>query len=350
MKQQLDVIQVVQKKLHEISTQDINIMEVCGTHTMSLAKHAIRSLLPDTINIISGPGCPVCVTSAADIQAAIDLANKDDFIITTFGDMMKVPGKQHTLQSCKNVKVVYSPLDALKLATNNPSKQIVFLGIGFETTAPLIASTIKQAKSLNLSNFTVLSMHKTVPTALEVILGDKQNKISGLLLPGHVSGITGRKYFDFIKRFEVSGVVAGFDALDIMEAIYLLCKYFEEGSVEVTNNYKTLVTEEGNKLAMQTLYEVFEDADASWRGIGVIPTSGLTIRDEFSHFDAIKRFNLTMPEISDPQGCICGSILMGKAKPNQCQHFKVSCTPGHPVGPCMVSSEGTCAAFYKYNV
>lgn len=343
-------INYIKDKIFEISKKEISIMEVCGTHTMSLARYAVRSMLPENINIISGPGCPVCVTAAGDIQMALDLTKRDDFIVATFGDMLKVPSKGETLENCPNVRVIYSPMDALTLAEENPEKNIVFLGIGFETTTPLIASTILSAKEKNLKNFTVLSMHKTVPIAMQAILGDKDNKINGLILPGHVSAITGRSYFDFIREFNVSGVVSGFEALDVMEAIYLLTKYANENSCEVTNNYTRYVKEEGNKNAMNILYQVFEDSDSNWRGIGVIPKSGLSIRDEYKEFDAKKRFCLLDVEIEDAPGCICGAILMGKKKPFNCGHFGKGCTPANPVGPCMVSSEGTCAAYYKYNV
>ncbi len=343
-------IEQIKEELLNVSKREINIMEVCGTHTMSLAQHGTRSMLPENINIISGPGCPVCVTSQSDIKVAIDLAKRDDFIITTFGDMLKVPCEQESLQQFSNVKILYSPFESLKIARENPNKQIVFLGVGFETTAPLIASTIEMAQKESVFNFSVLPMHKTVPVAMEAILGAENNKIHGLLLPGHVGSITGRKYFDFVKKFEVSGVVAGFDALGIMEAIYLLTRYFNEGKCEVTNNYQKIVSEDGNKVAMETLYRIFEDGAAEWRGIGVIPNSGLIIRSEYEKYDAIKKFNLEAGDIEDPKGCLCGPILMGKAKPKQCKHFGTSCVPSNPVGPCMVSSEGTCAAYYKYGV
>lgn len=341
-------IAILKEELHKISKKDISLMEVCGTHTMSIAKYAIKSMLPENINIVSGPGCPVCVTSAGDIKAALDLAKRNNVIIATFGDMLKVPSQNDSLQNYSNVEVVYSPLDALKLAKNNINKEIVFLGIGFETTTPLIASTIKAAKSQNIKNFSVISMHKTVPVALQVILGAEDNKIDGLILPGHVSAITGRKYFDFMKEFNVSGVIAGFDPLPVMECIFMLTKYINDGSVEVTNNYPAIVTEDGNKFAQKATDEVFETSSASWRGIGIIPDSGLSIRQEYSEFDAIKRFNIEVQEIDDAPGCICGSILMGKNRPHECKYFGKKCTPSNPVGPCMVSSEGTCAAYFKY--
>ncbi len=341
-------IKILQKELKKISKKDISLMEVCGTHTMSIARSAIKSLLPDNINIISGPGCPVCVTSAGDIQAAIDIAKKENTIIATFGDMLKVPSNNDSLQNYQNVEIVYSPLEALQMADNNKNKEVIFLGIGFETTTPLIAATIKAAKTANVKNFSVISMHKTVPVALQVILGAEDNKIDGLILPGHVSAITGRKYFDFIKDYKTNGVIAGFEPLQVLECIFLLTKNINEEKVEVHNNYPKLVTEDGNDVALKTMYEIFEPATSNWRGIGNIPESGLAIKNEYREFDAIKKFSIKIQDIDDAPGCLCGAILMGKKRPHECGYFGNKCTPANPVGPCMVSSEGTCAAYYKY--
>lgn len=341
-------IALLKKELENISHAEMTIMEVCGTHTMSLAKHAIRSMLPNFIRVISGPGCPVCVTSAGDIQMAIDLAKNENFIVCSFGDMLKVPSQGDTLSHYKNVQIVYSPLDALETAMKNREKQVVLLGIGFETTAPLIAATILSAHKAKLKNFSVLAMHKTVPEALKIICSDKASNIKGLILPGHVSSITGRKYFDFIKDFGVSGVIAGFDPLDIMECLYLLVKYKNNNEVHVTNNYPKVVSEEGNKKALETLNEVYEVCDSDWRGIGTIPHSGLKIRENYSHLCALKKHQLEPKVIDDAPGCLCGSILLGKNTPFDCGYFAKKCTPVNPIGPCMVSSEGTCSAYYKY--
>ena len=343
-----DKIHILKEKIDEIGKTNLSFMEVCGTHTMSVAKHAIKSMLPETINIVSGPGCPVCVTSAADIETALNLARQEDKIICTFGDMIKVPSKKDALQNYKNVEIVYSPLDALTYAGKYPDKEVVMLGIGFETTTPLISATIKTAKDEEIDNFSVISMHKTVPEALKAILAGKDISLNGLILPGHVSAITGRTYFDFIKEYETNGVIAGFEALDLLECIYLLSKNIEEGRVEVVNNYQSVVSEKGNKVAMNILYEVFENCDADWRGIGTIPMSGLKIRDEFEKFDAKKRFDIEAEKIDEPEACKCGEILMARARPNNCTLFGKACTPADPVGPCMVSSEGTCAAYYTY--
>ena len=344
-------IEKIREELLNISQKDVCIMEVCGTHTMSIARFGIKSMLPKNIRIISGPGCPVCVTPSGEIKTAIDLARDSKFIIATFGDMLKVPSDNDFLQNYKNVKVIYSPLDSLKLAKDHPDKEVVLLGIGFETTSPLIGSTIKIAEQSGINNFSVLCMHKTIPVAIDLILGsDHKKNIGGLILPGHVSVITGRKYFDFMKKHEISGVVCGFEALNIMETVYMLVKLHNTGASEVINNYKAVVTEEGNRTALNIMNDVFEPSDSSWRGIGMIKNSGLKIRDKYKRYDAVKKFDLTIKDISEPKGCLCGQILMSKAFPHDCKHFGKSCTPSNPIGPCMVSSEGTCAAVYKYGI
>ncbi|MFH1223879.1 MAG: hydrogenase formation protein HypD [Pseudomonadota bacterium] len=329
-----------------LQNKKINIMEVCGTHTMSIARHGIRSMLPEGVNLISGPGCPVCVTSSSDINNALRLATMDDVIITTFGDMVKVPCNGDSLQNYKNVKMVYSPLDSFKVADENKGKNIVFIGVGFETTAPLIASIIKKAAADGVKNISVLCMHKTVPSALKVILEDKDSKIDGLLLPGHVSAVTGSRYFDFIKNYNVPSVIAGFEPQHVMRAISIINENINRGVV--VNDYTGVVSEQGNTIAMAAMNEVFEDVDTDWRGIGVIKMSGLKIRERYSEFDAAKRFELKNENIKDAEGCLCGNILMGKNSPVDCKYYGKLCTPNNPIGPCMVSSEGTCAAYYKY--
>ncbi len=328
----------------------LTVMEVCGTHTMSIARHGIRSLLPSWLKLISGPGCPVCVTSAGDIAAALELAKKENTLIVTFGDMLKVPARGRTLSEEKNVKIIYSPLEALTLAKNHPDKEIIFLGIGFETTAPLIGATIKKAKEEKLKNFSVLCLHKTVPAALTAIMSDKTCAVDALLLPGHVSAITGRRYYQFMEKIGATGVIAGFEADEILSSLLIITDLVMDKKSGVVNNYPRAVNEEGNKMALAILSEVFEPCDVEWRGIGVIPGSGLAIRKEFSAFDASKKFSLKKEIINDGPGCLCGNILMGKSSPKDCPHFGKSCTPTNAIGPCMVSSEGTCAAWYKYGV
>ncbi|MGM0595658.1 MAG: hydrogenase formation protein HypD [Myxococcota bacterium] len=332
-----------------VDDNPITLMEVCGTHTMAIARYGIKSLLPPSLDIVSGPGCPVCVTSAQDIQFAIDLANQKDCLVATFGDMIKVPGESSNLGSAQNVEVVYSPFDALEMAEQNPGKEIVLLGLGFETTTPLIASLIKSAASSNLGNFSVLPMHKLVPPALELLISDPDSKLNGFILPGHVSAVTGTRYFKFLETTGIGGVVSGFTPLDIMESIYVLIADITAGRTRVLNNYERVVRTEGNPKAFNLIWEVYEPEDSKWRGIGTIPTSGLSIREKYADFDANCKFELKKREVEEPIGCICGEILMGRKKPNDCKHFGKSCTPLYPVGPCMVSSEGTCAAWYKYN-
>ncbi|MDA3811568.1 MAG: hydrogenase formation protein HypD [Spirochaetaceae bacterium] len=341
-------IQYIKNKIQVPESEEYTFMEVCGTHTMSIAANGIRSLLPEGIKLISGPGCPVCVTSQSDIELALILARKDNTIISTFGDMIRVPSGNDRLENYKNVKIVYSPMESLSLAEKNPDKEIVFIGIGFETTAPLTAATIEEAEKKEIKNFSVLSLHKTVPAALELILSDKECHINGLILPGHVSAVTGSRYFDFLKKLQTPGVITGFDALNIMECIYLLSTLNNKKAMEILNNYRAVVTEEGNQTAMRKLDDFFETSDSIWRGLGTIPGSGLKIREKYKKYDAFKKFSLSIVEIPDPPGCLCGKILLGKASPVQCSHFGKGCTPSLPVGPCMVSSEGTCAAWYKY--
>ncbi len=343
-----DKIQLISKKLHNICNEPISIMEVCGTHTMALAEHGIRTFLPESIKIISGPGCPVCVTDGTDLQKAMKLASDPNNIITTFGDMLKIPVAGKTLQKFKNVKIIYSPLDSLKIAKDNPQKNIILLGIGFETTTPLIATCILQAREENIKNFFVLPMHKLVPPAVDAIFSTPNITINALLLPGHVSAITGWKYFEPITQYNLSGVVAGFDPLSIMEAIYLLVTLVQAKTPKVLNNYPQLVSEMGNLVAQQKVAQVYTTTDVVWRKIGIIANSGLRIREEYQDFDANRQFDLEIEPLEEPKGCLCGNIMMGQCNPNDCKLFKTICTPTNPIGPCMVSSEGTCAAYYKY--
>lgn len=341
-------IQLIRDRISIPEGREFKLMEVCGTHTMSIAANGIRSLLPDGIKLISGPGCPVCVTSQGDIETALVLARKDNVLITTFGDMIRVPSGKDRLENYKNVHIVYSPMESLDLARENPDKEVVFIGVGFETTAPLIASTIVEAEKSKIENFSTLCLHKTIPIALELILSSEDSHIDGLILPGHVSAVTGTEYYEFLKKTETPGVITGFDALNIMECIYLLSKMITDSNFDTLNNYQSVVSEKGNREAMTLLEQVFEPVDSHWRGIGIIPDSGLKIRERFNRFDALSKFPMTPIDIEEPKGCLCGSILMGKVTPGECSHFGKSCTPSQPVGPCMVSSEGTCAAWYKY--
>jgi hydrogenase expression/formation protein HypD len=310
--------------------------------------------LPQTISLLSGPGCPVCVTDQGEIDAFIELARIDDVIIATFGDLMRVPGTQSTLQkestAGQDIRIVYSTFDALEIARRNPAKKVVFLGVGFETTAPTIAAAIHSAAQTGISNFSVISAHKLVPPALEALIAAEQIRIDGFILPGHVSVIIGlNAYRPLFDRHRIACVVAGFEPTDILQAINLLVEMLEDGRPALFNAYRRAVTSEGNRKAQQILDEIFEPADARWRGIGVIPRSGLKIRERYAVHDAQKRFALKIPDVKPPQGCACGEILIGTKTPPQCALYKKVCTPADPVGPCMVSTEGTCAAYYKYH-
>ncbi|HOW16396.1 MAG TPA: hydrogenase formation protein HypD [bacterium] len=326
----------------------ITIMEVCGTHTMNIARFGLRDLLPNNINVISGPGCPVCVTSSSDINNALVLAERDDVIITTFGDMVRIPCNGRMLMDYKNVRILYDPLDSIELAKNNADKKIVFLGVGFETTTPIVASIIIRANELGLDNFTVLCMNKVVSPALELILNDKQNNIDGFILPGHVAAITGSSYFDFITGLSGRGVISGFDAKGIMDSIEKLSLMITRNEFGVVNNYKGIVKSHGNEKAKKMVKEVFDIVDSDWRGIGVLKRSGLKILEKYIRFDAKERFNIKERNIKDPHSCLCGEVLLGKKIPTDCVLYGKQCVPSSPVGPCMVSSEGTCSAYYKY--
>jgi hydrogenase expression/formation protein HypD len=342
------------EKIKSISTKDVRLMEVCGTHTVSIFRSGIRSVLPQTISLLSGPGCPVCVTDQAEIDAFIELARVDDVIITTFGDLMRVPGTKSSLQKesagGRDIRVVYSTFDALEIARKNPAKKIIFLGVGFETTAPTIAAAILSAAQEGVKNFSVISAHKLVPPALQALMASADVRIDGFILPGHVSVIIGlNAYRPFFDQYQIPCVVAGFEPIDILQAVSMLVEMLESGSPALDNAYTRAVTLEGNTKAQQILDEIFEPADAGWRGIGVIPLSGLKIREKYAAHDAEKLFDVQVPDAKTPQGCACGEILIGSKTPPECALYKKVCTPMDPVGPCMVSTEGTCAAYYKYH-
>jgi hydrogenase expression/formation protein HypD len=332
----------------------VSFMEVCGTHTMAISKSGLRRMFPDKLKLLSGPGCPVCVTSAGDIDNIISLSSQRDTIITTFGDMLKVRGSEKSLEECRidgaDVRVVYSPMDSLKIAKDNPSKRIVFLGVGFETTTPTIAATVLEAKKSKIDNFLVYPLFKLVPPALELILTNPELKIDGFILPGHVSTIIGESPYKFVaKKHKIPGVITGFEPLDILYCVKLLLSQIEKNEPKIQNEYGRSVQPKGNEIAIKITDTVFEPEDAKWRAIGMIPKSGLGFREEFQHFDAKKHFKIKDVDLPEPKGCICGEVLIGKAIPPQCKVFGKRCTPSTPVGPCMVSSEGTCAAWYYYS-
>jgi hydrogenase expression/formation protein HypD len=330
-----------------------SLMEVCGTHTMAIAKSGIRGLLPPGIKLLSGPGCPVCVTAQGDIDAVIAMVQNPHIILATFGDMMRVPGTHSSLQEERSrgadVRIVYSPLDALQTARDNRDREIVFLGIGFETTTPGVGVTIEQAASENLSNFSVLSLHKLVPPALEALFSDPTLKVDGLICPGHVSTVIGvQPYNDLAEKYHRPCVVTGFETQDILEGIYMLLKQIGQKKPSVEIQYKRVVKNEGNPVAQGVINRVFRPAGARWRGLGFIPESGLELADDYVEYDARKKFNVPEMEDKPIKGCACGDVLMGKIIPHDCKLFGRACTPLKPVGPCMVSHEGACAAYYRY--
>ena len=340
-------------QINQRSHTPARLMEFCGGHTVTIFKYGIRQTLPDTIEMVSGPGCPICVTANADLDKAIALAKMPQAIIATFGDMLKVPGSHTSLQELKadgaDVRIVYSALDAIAIAEENPTRSLVFLGIGFETTAPTIAASILQAEEKRISNYYVLSLHKLCPPVIRAILDSGEVEIHGLVCPGHVSVIIGSHPWDFIARdYGIPCVVAGFEPLDILQCVAMLVDQVESGRSEVEIAYRRGVRPEGNEEAIRLMEQVFEPGPAAWRGMGEVPASGLKIRKEYQHFDAAIAFDIDPGQPYEPEGCICGDILRGIKTPPDCQLFGTACTPQYPVGPCMVSSEGTCSAYYNY--
>jgi hydrogenase expression/formation protein HypD len=328
-------------------------MEVCGTHTVAIFKNGIQQLLPEEVNLLSGPGCPVCVTSNADIDKAIALAQNDGIILATFGDMMKVPGSYSSLHQVRavgaDIRVVYSVLDALSMAEDNPARSVVFFGVGFETTAPTTASAIIEAERRGIENFFFLSVHKVIPPAMRALLNSDEVHIDGFICPGHVSTIIGSLPYEFISReYGVPCVIAGFEPLDILQAIDMLLEQIISREPQVSIQYRRAVRKEGNPIALKYLSTVFQVTESCWRGIGIIPDTGLQIAQQYERFDAEKVFNIITRPPKEAPGCRCGDVLRGAATPVECGLFARGCTPGHPVGPCMVSTEGTCSAWYLY--
>ncbi len=335
------------------STRSMTFMEVCGTHTMAVYQHGIRSLLPDQVRLISGPGCPVCVTPIGYVDHAVALARRPGTIIATFGDMVRVPGSSSSLlyEQARGavIRIVYSPIDAVTLAENNPDSAVVFLGVGFETTAPTVAGAILTASGKQLDNFYVLCSHKTMPAPMAALADDPELQVDGYLCPAHVSAIIGAEaYQPLVDAYRVPCVVTGFEPLDVLQGVLMLTRQRIAGRARVENQYRRVVKPQGNPKAKALLNQVFEPCDASWRGIGDIPGSGLQVRHEYARFDAAQQLPVVIEPPVEYRDCLCGEILKGKARPQDCQLFRNICTPEDPVGPCMVSSEGTCAAAYKY--
>lgn len=329
-------------------------MEVCGTHTVAFSKTGLRKALEGLIDLRSGPGCPVCVTGYGDMDRIIALSRLEDVTIGTFGDMFKVPGSRSSLEREKalgsRVEIFYSPLDSVQWAERNPSQNLIFIGVGFETTAPMVALSLQKAKDKGLNNFSVLSLHKLVPPALRVLLADIELKIDGFILPGNVSAVTGREAFEFVSReFSIPAVIAGFEPVDLLGALDNLTGQILEGTCRVDNIYTRVAKEQGNSTAQRVIKEFFDVVDESWRGLGTITCSGLVLKEDLEKLDASKRFTIEIPAPEIPAGCRCGDVLAGKIIPSRCKLFGKECRPDHPVGACMVSSEGACGAYHQYD-
>lgn len=348
-----EVARGIVARIRQNSNHPARLMEFCGGHTVAIFRYGIRQLLTKTIEMISGPGCPVCVTATPDIDKAIALAQIPGLIMTTFGDMLRVPGSRSSLQKVRadgaDVRMVYSTLDALRIAADNTSRPVVFLGIGFETTAPTVAASILDAGERGIKNYYVLSQNKLSPPAIRAILDSGEVKLDGLICPGHVSAITGSQAWEFIARdYGIPCVVAGFEPLDILQCVDMLVNQVEQHESKVEIAYRRGVTREGNRHAQELMSQVFEPCPANWRGIGEIPDSGLKLRQAYQHYDAVLNFDIQTAPADEPKGCICGEVLRGIRTPLDCKLFGKVCNPESPVGPCMVSSEGTCSAYFLY--
>ncbi len=350
---QSDLVAGLVRSIQRHAAKEARLMEFCGGHTVSIMKFGLRQLLPPALTLTSGPGCPVCVTDNADLDKAIALASLPDVIVASFGDMIRVPGSRSSLQEAKaagaDIRIVYSPLDALSLAKENPEKSVVFLGIGFETTAPTVAASILQAAQEDLQNYYVLSLHKLCPPIIKVLLDSGEVNLQGLICPGHVSAVIGSRPWEFIARdYGIPCVVSGFEPLDILQCIDMLARQVTDSEAKVEIAYRRGVSREGNQTAIGIMEKIFEPAPARWRGFGEVAGSGLKLRPEFVRFDAELNFNFDPGLTVTPEGCLCGEVLRGVKSPRDCSLFRRVCTPVNPVGPCMVSAEGTCAAYYHY--
>jgi hydrogenase expression/formation protein HypD len=351
---QSDLAVILAQKIAGLTNRPLKLMEVCGGHTHTIFKYGIEDLLPENIEMIHGPGCPVCVIPLGRVDDAISIAQQPDVIFTTFGDAIRVPGSKTSLLDAKadgaDVRMVYSPLDALKIAKNNPAKQVVFLGLGFETTAPSTAMTILQAAKDGVANFSVFCNHITIIPALKAMLDSPDLKLDGFVGPGHVSTVIGTRCYEFVPRdYGKPLVVTGFEPLDVLQSVYMIVKQIVEGRAEIENQYARVVYREGNRKALEVLSEVFAPREYfEWRGLGSIAHSGMKLKDKYARFDAELKFSVPGLRVADPKACQCGEILKGVKKPWECKVFGTACTPETPIGSCMVSSEGACAAYYNF--
>ena len=341
-------------EIHKTVTQNWTIMEVCGGQTHSLVKNGILNLLPDEINMVHGPGCPVCVTPLNLIDKAVYLAEDKDVILCSFGDMLRVPGSEKSLLQAKaqgaDVRILYSPLEAVKLAAENPNKEVVFFAVGFETTAPANALSVLHAKRLDLKNYSILASHVLVPPAIDAVMNDEESTIQGFLAAGHVCTIMGiEEYYPLVDKYNIPIVVTGFEPVDLLQGILMTVKQLEAGTAVLENQYSRVVKPEGNPNAINVIHQVFDVNDREWRGIGTIPMSGYEVKEELVEFDARKKFNVNIAEAPESEECIAGLVLKGIKKPHECPQFGKKCKPENPLGAPMVSSEGACAAYYHFS-
>ncbi|MCP4120732.1 MAG: hydrogenase formation protein HypD [Bacteroidetes bacterium] len=348
-----DLVMKYLEELKKTVSKPWAIMEVCGGQTHSLVKNGIIDLLPKEITMVHGPGCPVCVTPVGLIDKAIHLAEKNNVILCSFGDMLRVPGSNKSLLQAKaegaDIRILYSPLEAVNLAAANPDREVVFFAVGFETTAPANALSVVHAHKLGLTNYSILASHVLVPPAIEAIMNDPENIIDGFLAAGHVCTIMGAsEYHPLAEKYHIPIVITGFEPVDLLQGILMVVKQLEADSAKVENQYSRVVKEEGNAKAMEVIEQVFEVTDRMWRGIDVIPQSGYGVKEDFSSFDADRKFKIDLAEVRENESCIAGDIMKGIKKPPQCPNFGKECTPQNPLGAPMVSSEGACAAYYNY--
>ncbi|MBM7663289.1 hydrogenase expression/formation protein HypD [Bacillus mesophilus] len=351
-RQSLEAVMEVADKFKKVHGRIPVLMEVCGSHTMAFAKSGIKTRLKDYVKLIAGPGCPVCVTDQKSIDSMIQLAEGSNRILCTFGDMMRVPGSRDSLMKSKtdgkDIRVIYSPLDSVKIAEENPDKEVIFLGIGFETTIPILTLAIREAERKELKNYSIWMTTKLVEPVMRALLESGEVKLDGFILPGHVSVVLGKRSFEFlVEDYQISGVITGFESVELLSGIYKLLQLLLENKRDVLNNYTYVVKDEGNLLAQKLLEQYLQPYDEDWRGMSTISNSGLVLKEEYAQFDARKKFKVSVGEPRKTK-CRCGEIIRGLVTPEECVLFNKGCTPTNPIGPCMVSTEGTCAAHYQY--
>ncbi len=349
-----ELVEALLKEIKQTVKGNWNIMEVCGGQTHSLVKNGLLNLLPENIQMIHGPGCPVCVTPVSLIDRAVYLALERNVILCSFGDMIRVPGSTMSLLEAKakggDIRILYSPLEAVKIAKENPGREVVFFAVGFETTAPANALSVIHARRDGVKNYSILSSHVLVPPAIEEIMNDELSNVNGFLGPGHVCTIMGiYEYYPLVEKYKVPIVITGFEPVDLLQGILMVTRQLENHDARVENQYARIVKDEGNIIAQEMIYEVFEVADRLWRGMEIIPMSGYKVKDAYKDYDAERKFNVTIEEAQENPECIAGDIMKGIKKPFQCQHFGKRCKPSNPLGAPMVSSEGACAAYYHYS-